>query len=147
MKVNDTKLYLYFALITLVIGIILGAVSYYSILVVEPNVEKLLAANDNISDNYRKAYAMLRDPQIFARYENFDHDSKWIKENIIPYMDNKAYNSIDFTPDEKLQLDTLLNRRKQGSILGRNTMIFFLLLSIMGWGFLVFEKISGKKNG
>jgi hypothetical protein len=145
MKVNDSRLYLYFTIITLVITLILGAISYYSILIVEPKVEKLLSANDSISESYRQAYGLLRDPQIFARYENFDQDSKWIKDNIIPYMDNKAYYSIDFTPDEKLQLDTLLNRRKQGSVLGRNSMIFFFLLSLMGLGFLIFEKIKTKE--
>lgn len=146
MKINDTRLYFYFTIITFITALALGAVSYYSILKVEPEAERLVNATDNFSDNYRKAYAILRDPQIFARYENFDRESRWIKTTVIPYMDNKIYNDRDFTPDEKTYLDALLNRRKQGSELGRNTAIFFLLLSLLGLGFLFFEKIKVKKQ-
>jgi hypothetical protein len=146
MKINDTRLYLYFTIITFVTALALGAVSYYSILKVEPEAERLVNASENFSENYRKAYAILRDPQIFARYENFDRESRWIRTTVIPYMDNKIYNDREFTPDEKTYLDALLARRKQGSELGRNTAVFFLLLSLLGLGFLIFEKIQVKRQ-
>ncbi|HPA70954.1 MAG: hypothetical protein KBA61_17105 [Spirochaetes bacterium] len=146
MKINDTKLYLYSTIVTFVVALILGAVSYYSILKVEPESERLINAQDNFSDSYRKAYAMLRDPQIFARYENFDRESRWIKTTVIPYMDNKIYNSREFTPDEKVYLEALLNRRKQGSVLGRNTMVFFLLISVLGLGFYLYERRKVKRE-
>ncbi len=146
MKVNDTKLYLFFSIITLAITIILASISYYSILFVEPEVQRLVNALDNINENYKKAYAILRDPQIFARYENFDRESRWIRTTIIPYMDNKIYYSRDFTPDEKEYLLTLLARRQQGSELGRNTAIFFLLLTLLGFGFYFFERHKVKQE-
>lgn len=146
MKVNDTKLYLFFSIITLAITIILASISYYSILFVEPEVQRLANAQDNINENYKKAYAILRDPQIFARYENFDRESRWIRTTIIPYMDNKMYYSRDFTPDEKEYLLTLLARRQQGSELGRNTAVFFLLLTLLGFGFYFFERHKVKQE-
>ncbi len=147
MKVNDTKLYLFFSIITLAITITLASISYYSILIVEPEVQRLINAQDNINENYRKAYAILRKPQIFARYEHFDRESRWIRTTIIPYMDNKIYYSRDFTPDEKDYLLTLLARRQQGSELGRNTAIFFLLLTLLGFRFYFFERYKvGKES-
>lgn len=146
MKINDMKLYFYFTIVTFVVALALGAVSYYSILKVEPEAERLVNAQENFNDSYRKAYAILRDPQIFARYENFDRESRWIKTTVIPYMDSKIYNSRDFTPDEKVYLEALLNRRKQGSELGRNTMIFFLLISVFGLGFYIYERRKVKQQ-
>ncbi len=148
MKINDTKLYLFFTVITLVVALAVGAPSYYSILKVEPEARRLMNAQTDFNMNFRKAYALLRDPQIFARYENFDRDARWIKTTVIPYMDNKIYNSRDFMPDERVYLDTLLKRRVQGSELGRNTAIFFLLLSLTGLAFLIYErrKVRAEEN-
>ncbi len=147
MKINDTKLYLYFSIITLVIGILLGAVSYYSILVVEPRAQALISDEANVGANYRAAYGLLRNPQIFARYENFDQDERWIKNVVIPYMDEKIVQERSFTQDEKVYLEALLKRRQEGSVLGRNTMAFFLLLSAMGWGFLLYEMRKVRQQG
>jgi len=147
MKINDTKLYLYFTFITLVVALAVGAPSYYSILKVEPEARRLVNASDNFSENFRKAYALLRDPQIFARFENFDREARWIRTTVIPYMDNKIYNSRDFTPDEKIYLDTLLARRVQGSELGRNTAIFFLLLAVTGLAFFLYERRKVRNEG
>ncbi len=147
MKINDTKLYLYFSIITLVIGILLGAVSYYSILVVEPRAQALISDEANVSANYRAAYGLLRNPQIFARYENFDQDERWIKNVVIPYMDEKVVQERSFTQDEKVYLEALLKRRQEGSVLGRNTMVFFVLLSVMGWGFLFYEMRKVRQQG
>jgi hypothetical protein len=146
MKVNDTKLYFFFSLITLLITIVLSSISFYSIILIEPEAKRLIKSQDNINENFRKAYAILRNPQLFARYENFDREARWIRTTIIPYMDNKIYYSRDFTPDEKEYLLTLLARRQQGSELGRNTSIFFLLLTLLGFGFYFFERYKVKKE-
>ncbi|HON79639.1 MAG TPA: hypothetical protein PK544_14185 [Spirochaetota bacterium] len=147
MKINDTKLYLFFSIITLVFAVIIGSITYYSKLIVEPRAERLIAAEGNVSENYRIAYSILRKPQMFADYENFDRESVWIKNVIIPYMDDKAYHSRSYTPDEKVYLEALIKRRKQGSDLGRNTMVFFLILTILGMGFYLYELKKVKAQG
>ena len=104
MKINDIRLYLYFSIITLVIGIVLGAVSYYSILVVEPRAQNLINSQGNVNQNFRIAYGILRNPQLFARFGDL-------------------------------------------SDVGRNSMVFFLLLSLLGAGFLIVEKRKVKAQG
>jgi hypothetical protein len=146
-RIDDTRLYLFFSIVTLFVALILGLVSYYSIMFVEPEIEKLMIANDNVGDNYRKAFEMLKDPQIFARYENFDRDTHGVRENVLPYFENKVKNSEAFVPEDKIYLNVLFERRKQGSALGRNTMVFFLLLTLMGMGFFIYEKRSLKTAG
>ncbi|HQO00635.1 MAG TPA: hypothetical protein PLI62_00085 [Spirochaetota bacterium] len=147
MKINDTKLYLFFSITTLVIAVIIGSITYYSKLVVEPRVEKLIAAEGNVSENYRIAYSILRNPQMFADYENFDRESIWIKNVIIPYMDDKAFHSRSYTPDEKVYLEALMKRRKQGSDLGRNTVVFFTILTLLGLGFYLYERKKVNAQG
>jgi hypothetical protein len=143
-KFDDRRLYLYFALITLLIAFILALISYYSILLVEPEIERLLSVKENISESYRQAYSRLRDPQIFARYENFDRASFPIK-NILEDFDRRIERGESFTPDDRIYLEVLLERRIQGSKLGRLTVIFFLLLSLLGWVLYLYEvrKLKG----
>lgn len=136
---DDSKIYFIFAVTTLVLAIILGSIASYSIFVIEPEAEGLLAAREDISENYKKAYLILRDPQIFARYENFDGMARAIKD-IIATFDKKVYEGNFFIEDEKRYLDKLMERRMLGSRLTRNTMVFFLILSIMGWLMLLSEK-------
>jgi hypothetical protein len=143
-KFDDRKLYFYFALITLIIAIILALISYYSILFVEPEIEGLLSARENVSESYREAYAKLRDPQIFARYEHFDRAAFPIK-NIMDDFNRRIKGGEAFTPDDKIYLEVLLERRIRGSELGRNTTVFLLLLSLLGWIFYLYEmkKVKG----
>ncbi len=143
-KIDDRKLYSYFSIITAVIGLILGIIAYYSILRVEPRVAGYISAADNIQENYTKAYLILRDPQIFGRYENFDAAAQPIKM-ILKDFDRRVYNREPFTADDKIYLEILLERRTLGSHLTRNTMVFFLLLSLLGLGFCLYErKIAAK---
>lgn len=143
-KFDDRKLYFYFALITLVIAIILALISYYSILLVEPEIEGLLSVRENVSESYHKAYAKLRDPQLFARYEHYDRAAFPIK-NILEDFDRRIKSGEAFTPDDRIYLDVLLERRVRGSELSRNTTVFFLLLSLLGWIFYLYEvrKVKG----
>ena len=147
MKINDIRLYLYFSIITLVIGLVLGAVSYYSILVVEPRAQNLINSQGNVNQNFRIAYGILRNPQLFARFEHFDRDARWIRDVVIPYMDERVYQSRTFSPDDRAYLEALLKRRQEGSNLGRNSMVFFLLLSLLGAGFSSVEKRKVKAQG
>ncbi len=171
-KIDDSKLYLYFGLVTLVIGILLGINFLYSALSVEKKVRELLASKDNVSQNFKKAYILLRDPQIFARHEYFDteqdlhsayksaielklekkedldkiigstYPGRTVRE-ALRYFDNKVYYGKEITSDEKRYLEVLLDRRYKGARLGRNTMIFILLLSaVSACLFFVERKIS-----
>ncbi|HNR90233.1 MAG TPA: hypothetical protein PKM65_17990 [Spirochaetota bacterium] len=145
--VYDGTLYLYFTIITLVVALALGAVSYYSIWRVEPAIERHLDAEENVNENLRKAYAMLLDPQIFGRYENFDLIGAPIK-NIIADYDKKLAANEPFVKEDRMYLEVLFERRRMGSLLGRNTMIFFFLLSALGAGVFAYERMRyGSKRG
>jgi len=136
-KIDDSRLYLYSAIVTLIVGVILGVVSFYSILLVEPTVGRLLSSKGDIDKNYKDAYIILRDPQIFAGYSNFESDRV---KNSLTFFDNKIFSGEKIDPDRKIYLEVLLDRRKEGSILGRNTMIFFMLLSLVAWIFFFNER-------
>ncbi len=129
-KINDSKIYLTLALVTLVVGIVLGAVSFYSILVVEPKVERLLADRSAIDANHKQAYLLLRDPQVFAGYGYFDAEGISVR-NSLAFFDKRIYSGEEIDATRTAYLDLLLDRRKKGSVLGRNTMVFFLLLSLV----------------
>ena len=136
-KIDDSRLYLYSAAVTLIVGLIIGAVSYYSILFVEPEVERLLSSKVDIDKHYREAYIILRDPQIFAGYSNFDTDRV---KNSLTFFDSKIISGEKIDPDRKIYLEVLLDRRKEGSTLGRHTMFFFMFLSLVAWILFITER-------
>ncbi len=143
--IDDRKLYLYFSLTTIIIGIVLALIWSYSAFLIEPEIEGLLSNEENISDNFKKAYEMLKDPQIFARYEHFDSISKPI-EDIIESFDNKVKENEEFGINDKIYLHILMERRKLGAQLTRNTSVFFVILSILGWLFYFLEIRQVKKQ-
>lgn len=142
-KINDSKLYFYFIIITFAIGILLGLVFSYSAFLVEPEIRNFLSSEDNINENYRKAFIELKNPQIFARYENFDQTGMRIKI-IIQVYNEKIEKNILFDKNDKRYLELLLERREMGALLTRNTMIFFFLLSVLGLIFYVYEAKQNK---
>jgi hypothetical protein len=142
-KINDGKLYFYFIIITFATGILLGFVFAYSAFLVEPEIKYLLSNEDNINENYQKAFIKLKNPQIFARYENFDQTGMRIK-TIIQVYDEKIEKNIIFDKNDKRYLELLLERREMGALLTRNTMIFFFLLSVVGLIFYIYEKKQNK---
>ena len=142
-KINDSKLYLYFIIITLAIGILLGLVFSYSSFLVEPEIKQLLSSEDNVNENYKNAFIKLKNPQIFARYENFDQAGMRIK-TIIRVYNERVENNIPFEENDKKYLELLLERREMGALLTRNTMIFFFLLSVLGLAFYSYEKRKNK---
>ncbi|MBP7737218.1 MAG: hypothetical protein KA369_14660 [Spirochaetes bacterium] len=143
-KIDDSRIYLIAAVTTLVAAIILGAVAFYSILSVEPRIETLLNARDNISANYKKAYLMLRDPQVFAGYGYFDAEGVSVK-NSLAYFDKRVYNGEEIDATRKAYLELLLDRRKKGSVLTRNSMVFCLILSLVFWAVFIQERRSSGK--
>ena len=144
-KINDSRIYLAVAASALAVGIVFGAVSYYSILFVEPKIEKLLRSTESVDANYKKAYIMLRDPQIFGGYSNFDAEGVSIK-NSLAFFDKRIYAGEEIDESRVAYLDLLLDRRKKGSVLGRNTMVYFLVLSLVFWGLFVQERVSARKQ-
>ncbi|MBN2038431.1 MAG: hypothetical protein JW864_00200 [Spirochaetes bacterium] len=144
-RINDTKIYLYFSITTLILGIILGLLFSYSAFLVEPEINKLLSSGENISDSYRLAYNKLRSPQIFARYENFDRTASPIK-TILKVYDEKIEKDETFDKNDKMYLQVLLDRRESGTRLTRNTMIFFFLLTVLGMFFYILDFWQLKKS-
>ncbi|MCP4135365.1 MAG: hypothetical protein GY754_30630 [bacterium] len=138
-KIDDSKLYFYFGIVTLVLAIIVGSASFYSILMVEPEVDALLKANENTGANVKKAYLILRNPQVFAKYEKFDSKEKVVHATLKDF-DKMIYNGDTIPADNHLYMYSLLKRRQSGSRLGRNTMSFLLLLSVISWLFFIYEK-------
>jgi hypothetical protein len=168
-KIDDSNIYLYFGIVTIVVTIFLGTFSYYSILKVEPEVKKLLESKENINVNFKKAYIIVRESFIFSRLEFFDSsrslssvfdraidlniESKEklteLKNNTFPgevvedqiiRLDKKLYDKNEFTIVEKRYIETLLDRREKGARLGRTTMFFFLVASILFWIMFFVEK-------
>ena len=132
LKINDSRLYFYFGIVTLVLALVLGAISSYSIFIVEPKIRTCLNAGTDINQNYRKAYILLRNPQIFAGYERFDAEGSGVKR-FIEHFDEMVYYGIEITADQKQYLDLLLQRRVKGASLGVKTMVYLLLVSFLSW--------------
>lgn len=138
-KFNDTRMFFYISLVLTLVALLLVPVAYYSIMVVEPEVRSLLEAPEGISANYKKAYLILRDPHVFARYENFDAAAEPVKA-ILRDFDRRVYNGDSFVADDRLYLEILFERRILGSRLTRNTVIFFTLLALVSWGVFLYER-------
>jgi len=60
--------------------------------------------------------------------------------NSLTFFDSKIYTGEPISRDRKVYLEVLLDRRKEGSILGRNTMVYFLLLSLVFWILCIHER-------
>ena len=142
MKFDDRKIYVYFSIAVLVAGILFGLPGIYSKMVTEPAIEKLLT-QDADSQKLKQAYIMLRNPHIFAGYDRFDEAGAGI-EYILKEFDNRVAEQKEFTSNDILYLELLLQRRQQGSDLSIKTMIYFLLLSVLGLIGLFIEKKTSK---
>ena len=143
-KIDDSRIYLIIAIAALAVALVLAPVSYYSILIVEPEIESLLDKNDDNGMNYKLAYLKLREPQIFAGYENFDIDGISVK-NSLAFFDKRVYYGGEIDAPRKAYLELLLDRRKKGSALGRNTMIFFTILSLL-FGAVFFQERRSSRS-
>ncbi|GAB4113128.1 MAG: hypothetical protein Kow00102_20860 [Spirochaetota bacterium] len=143
MKFDDSKIYFYFSIAVLVAGFLFGLPGIYSKMVTEPAIEKLLAQNTD-SQKLKQAYIMLRNPHIFAGYDRYDEAGAGI-EYILKEFDNRVAQQKEFTSNDAMYLELLLLRRQQGSDLSIKTMIYFILLSLLGVTALAIEKHVNKK--
>ena len=146
-KINDRRLYLFFSIVVLVLALLVAAPSFYSILLVEPDVENFLSAKQDINRNYKDAYIILRSPHIFGKYEHFDTEGISVKNSIM-YFDRMIYSGQDLLESHRQYIEVILDRRKKASRLGRYTTFFLLILSfISGLCFLVETKKSTSRPG
>jgi hypothetical protein len=136
---NDKRIYFIFACVTLVCAMILAMVSGYSRLFVEPEIEKLLSAGENIEQNYARAYVKLREPQIFGGYDRYDREGARVM-NSLKYFDEKMISGKAFVKDDLKYLKLLENRRIKGSQLGLKTVIYCMVLSCIGWIMVLIER-------
>lgn len=138
-KINDTKIYISMILVPLVIAAVLGGVSLYSRLIVEPKAKALISSEATM----KEGYLLLREPQIFGGYKYWDSDGMAVK-NSLRYFDNKIFNGGAITPDERIYLELVLKRRMSGSELGIKSAFFLLLVSFAGFIALIIEKRKDK---
>jgi len=128
---DDSKLYFYFAIVTIVLALISGGISGYSKVFVEKKIVSLLSEDKDVDKAYKKAYIELRNPQLFALYEHFDGSADIIKK-ILPYFDAKIYHGHAMVPGETgdiMYLNQLLDRRQRGARIGFKSAIFLLILT------------------
>ncbi|MGQ9843995.1 MAG: hypothetical protein ACUVRK_10575 [Spirochaetota bacterium] len=142
MNFDDSKIYVYFSIAVLVAGILFGLPGIYSKIITEPAIENLLTQDAN-SQMLKQSYIMLRNPHIFAGYDRYDEAGAGI-EYILKEFDNRVAGQKEFTANDILYLTRLLQRRQQGSDLSIKTMIYFLLLSVLGVIGLIIERKTTK---
>ncbi|MCL1864676.1 MAG: hypothetical protein FWF73_02565 [Spirochaetes bacterium] len=138
-KIDDSKIYIKIIIIPLIIAFIIGAISLYSIMVVEPKAKALI---DSLNPkSMKEAYIMLRKGELFSGYTHWDLDGDIVRKSI-KYFDNKIYNEVEINKDDKRYLTEILNRREAGSKLGIETSLFLLIVSFAGFIAYIFEKRS-----
>ena len=140
-NVNDTKVYLTVIIAPLLLAAFVGGVSLYSKFAVEAKVKTLLASPATV----REGYLLLREPQLFGGYKNWDSDGMAVK-NSLRYFDNKLFNGGDITADEKVYIELVLKRRESGSELGIKSAFFLLLVSLTGFVAYLVEKAKNKND-
>ncbi|MBN1499066.1 MAG: hypothetical protein JW982_02840 [Spirochaetes bacterium] len=155
-KTREKKIYFYIFAATLVISCLIGSVSIFSRMVIEVKADKLLtdaiALADRadmssistadlkiINEKYKEAYILIRKPQLFAAYKNFDDQSRAIKK-ILQQYDQVASGNGAFEPDSFIYINYLLNRRKSGSYLGIYTALVFLAMAAVSGATLLLTK-------
>ncbi len=139
-KPDDKIIYIAFITATLAVALITGGVSFYSKAFVEPRVAALLDNNNSDSAEFKKAYIILRNPQIFAGYKYWDSEGVPVR-NTLRYFDNKLFNGKDIVETEKPYLELLRARRAAGSTLGLKTAFFFFGFAFIGtFAFFIYRR-------
>lgn len=139
-KPDDKIIYIAFIAATLAVSLITGGISLYSKVFVEPRAAALLYDDSSDPDKLRKAYIILRDPQIFAGYKYWDSEGISAR-NTLRYFDHKLFNGKEIAQTEKPYLELLRSRRAAGSTLGIKTAFFFLGFAFIGAAaFLIYRR-------
>jgi|WetSurSiteA1Bulk_404760.scaffolds.fasta_scaffold233175_1 hypothetical protein len=145
LKINDKKLYFWFAVAAIIITAVLALVSFYSLKVTEPAILAAIEKGEKASspeetDKYfKEAYLQMRNGYIFAKYEYYDAEAASIK-NIIKKFDEIVSKNEKFPSEYGVYLKNILERRHLGGVLGRNTMFFFLIISVLSFGMFLLER-------
>ena len=147
-KFNDKFLWLSIVIATASIGIFLSLVSFHSIVFVEPEMHTLIQhanLNTDVSsaDNkiiFEELYNLVENPQLFARYENYDRGIGRKTKTALLKLKKIKSDGDEFTSSNIEDFTLLLERRERGSKLGRNTMIFFFLVSLVSGAFYLYER-------
>jgi len=140
-KIDDSKIYLTIFIVPLIIGAIICGISLYSIMLVEPKAKALI--NSEISKSMKEGYIILREGGLFAKYNHWDSDGDIVRKSL-RYFDNKIYNELEMTKDDKRYLNEILKRRESGSKLGVKTSVFLLIVSLTGLIAYIFERRSAR---
>lgn len=146
-NIDDSLLYLVGGIATLIIAVSVLSASLYSRYVVEERVMSLLSTEsvENLSENYRQAYIILREPQLFAKYEHFDRESRGIKR-ILEFFDRKIVEGEEITSYDARYLIPLFDRRARGSDLGIKSSIFVFIVSFLSFTAFFVEKTRNRRN-
>lgn len=154
---NDKKIFLISTITAGVLTLVIGCISLYSILFVEKKAEthiktaikmtkNLKDPDDLYSEEYSKlnkvyqdAYFLVRTPQIFAAYKNFDPKANATKK-IFKQFDEGIYKNKKFDKNTYIYINYLLDRRKKGSMLGLKTSIFLLIITLISAGMMLTNK-------
>jgi len=134
-KINDTKIYMAIIIAPVILAAMIGGVSLYSRLAIEPKIKKLLSSESTM----KEGYLLLREPQIFGGYKYWDSDGMAVK-NSLRYFDGKIFKGGELTADEKIYLELILKRREAGSDLGIKSAFFLLIISFTGFAAYIIER-------
>ena len=138
-KTDDSKIYLIIFIIPFLIAAVIFGISLYSKMVVEPKAKALIESEE--SQSMKEGYIVLREGQLFGKYNHWDMDGDIVRKSI-RYFDNKIYNGLDMSKDDKRYLTEILKRREAGSGLGMKTSLFLLIVSLTGLAAYIFERKS-----
>ncbi len=137
--INDSKIFLGAAITFLALSLFFATPAIYSKIGVESQARNLLQKYPNNMEKMKEAYLLLRQPQLFAGYENFDSRGIAVK-NTLQYMDSKLFTDMEIKTNDSRYIGLLLERRAKGSNLGAKTAVFFLLMGILSFFALLREK-------
>jgi len=143
--INDSRIFLAFAVTCLTTGIFFGSVSLYSKLTVERSASSMRNETEINGNTIKKAYILLRDPQVFGGYEYFDSEGITVK-NTLRYLDSKIFTGSKIEEKDAQYVSLLLHRRKLGSDLGMKTALFFTFLSVLGAAAYIRERKGHLRN-
>ncbi len=157
-RTRERKIYVYIFAVSLLLAFVFGAISLYSRVIVEVKADKIItgtvkilekyetaAVNEAdlkiINENYKAAYLLVRKPQFFASYKNFDDQAFAIKK-IIQQYDQIVANNGSFEADSFIYINYLLNRRKAGSYLGLYTAVVFFGIAVISGLAVLLTKVK-----
>ena len=136
-RADDSKIYLTIIIVPLVIAAILGGISLYSIMIVEPKAKALI--NSEESKSMKEGYLILRRAELFGGFNHWDFDGDVVRKSI-KHFDKEIYKGTELEKNDRRYLNEILARRESGSNLGIKTSLFLLIVSFAGFAAYIFER-------